>query len=322
MLSCLNIASIVCICLAVSPLKQVLNYGAVDVYEYRGLQRSYSGIAESSTNKALERSVPDATMIIRKDLDKRKPLHIVFYDHGFYDSNRTVVDRSRLAEQMSAASTNTILVIPEWQNNPKGWHNSESSHVYKQNFFREQLSDIFKNTEALEDKTLDDIEDIMIVTHSAGYNAAKAQIYKNGFEAKVTTIAVLDSNYDPHAYDKWVEDNAREFVSGTKHMVIVYTEHSPEERYKYAAEYGAKTSWKEMVERNLRIALAKKVESPDNLIIELPAGGAADPGALNRRGIIFKKHTESEHPDKNPHMGMTTVYLRKLLEAQKMRTAP
>ncbi len=199
----------------------------VSVREYRGLDASYTN--DRVVSPDAKHRAPDATVIIPKGFDPDKPIRIVVFNHGLRGSGAEWAERSRLAGQMAAADPNTIMVIPEWQNNPtaKGGPNPETSRVYQPNFFRNQLQEIFNNTPELKGKRVDDIESMGIIAHSAGGRAAMAQLNDNGFGDKVTSVTVLDAMYKRNQYDKWIQANAPDLVSGRKQFTVFYQGDKP-----------------------------------------------------------------------------------------------
>ena len=131
---------------------------------------------------------------IPANFDPTKPIHLVIYNHGFGSTAQSAFSDSHLAEQMASAPANTVLIVPEWQKDPGG-RNSQQGKFATSGDFRGMLQEALEKTPELQGKTLNDIQSIGIIAHSAGYAPAETELYKNGLGNKVNSITLLDALY-------------------------------------------------------------------------------------------------------------------------------
>ncbi|HEY9777289.1 MAG TPA: hypothetical protein V6C81_26235 [Planktothrix sp.] len=171
-------------------------------------------------HRAADHGTADAMVLLPPNFDASKPMHLVVYDHGWYDTAKSAYDKANLAEQMAKAPANTVLIVPEWQQNAgSGGRDggSNQGNFSKENFVSAMVQEIFNKTPELRGKTLADVDHIGIISHSAGYNPAESEIYKNGeFSRKVDSLTLLDSLYDGHGFDKWLNNNIEDLAHGKK----------------------------------------------------------------------------------------------------------
>ena len=57
----------------------------------------------------------DALVRVPNDLDVKKAITVVIYNHGFGTNVQSIYTDSHLGEQMGQAASNSILILPEWQ---------------------------------------------------------------------------------------------------------------------------------------------------------------------------------------------------------------
>jgi len=244
----------------------------------------------------------DASVIIPKGYDPQKPTRMLVYNHGFRTDAHAALSYSQLPEQMRAADPQTILVVPEWQASP-GSNSSARGRSDQQNFYRDMFNEILKKTPELSGKTVDDIATIGIIAHSAGYNPSVAQIYKNGLQEKITSVTVLDSMYNPNAYDSWINSNLRDLAAGRKHFQLIYTGHLAKQS----------TGLEARVEQQLaRAGLGTKSIYKDHG----RGGSLVSPETIAQHGFVFKRSEFTNRGD-GAHGAMTHVYLRQLLRAER-----
>jgi hypothetical protein len=117
---------------------------------------------------------------------------------------------------MSHAQTNTVLILPEWQANP-GSRSGNSGPLAQQNKFTNMVQEALQKTPALQGVSLNNVDKIDIIAHSAGYSPTENQIYKNpALARKVHSITLLDSLYDRHGFDSWLQSNIADLSAGRK----------------------------------------------------------------------------------------------------------
>lgn len=166
-------------------------------------------------NRAADHSTPDAIVRIPANFDPTKPIHLAIFNHGWTVSVRGAYNASHLGEQMANAPPNTVLIVPEWQRTA-GASNSNQGNFSTPGKFRSMLQEIFNKTPELQGKTLNDVDGISILSHSAGYVPTSTELYNNGLEDKVKSITMLDSLYNSSEFDSWLQDNSTDIAAGRK----------------------------------------------------------------------------------------------------------
>ena len=167
-------------------------------------------------NRSAAHAGADALVYVRKDFDPSKPVHLVVYNHGFESTVTNALQRNQIMEMMSQAQANTVLVLPEWQANP-GSRSGQSGTFQQQDKFTKMVQEMMQKTPALHGASLNNVDRIDIIAHSAGYSPTEAEIYNNpAISGKVHSITLLDSLYDRHGFDKWLGDNINDLSAGRK----------------------------------------------------------------------------------------------------------
>lgn len=172
-------------------------------------------------NKSGDHTGPDALVYTRDGFDPAKPVRLVVYNHGFNTDVAEAFRNSGLRRQMDLADPQTVLIMPEWQAKPQS-RNSDMGILKEPNAFRNMLLEIMSKTPTLQCLSLDNVDSISIVSHSAGWRAAVSQIYNNGLQDKVTSVVLLDSLYDGTAFDRWISQNLLSLASGQKRFFNVF----------------------------------------------------------------------------------------------------
>ena len=199
----------------------------------------------------------DALVYVRKDFDPGQPVHLLIYNHGLGSTVSSALERNQIKEMMANAQANTILVLPEWQAIP-GSRNGSSGTFAQQDKFTDMVQEIMQKTPALHGATLDNVDRVDIIAHSAGYSPTEAEIYKNpALSAKVHSITLLDALYDRHGFDKWLGNNIHDLSTGSKQffnfsngstadnsreqakLVASMLRHKRLSLHNYAADYGS-----------------------------------------------------------------------------------
>lgn len=244
----------------------------------------------------------DASVIIPQGYDPQKPTRMLVYNHGFRTDAHAALSYSDLREQMRSADPQTVLVVPEWQASP-GSNSSARGRSDQPNFYRNMFNEIMRKTPELAGKDVDSLASIGIISHSAGYNPSIAQLYKNGLQDKITSVTVLDSMYNPTAYDGWIKSNLRELASGNKHFQLIYTGHLANQS----------TGLQGRVEQQLaRAGLGNQSIYKDHA----RGTGLVSPDAIAQHGFVFKRSEFTNRGD-GAHGAMTHVYLRQLLKSER-----
>lgn len=166
-------------------------------------------------HSAAAHNTPDAEVRLPANFDPTKPIHLVIYNHGFGSNVQSAFTDNKLDAQMAGAPDNTVLVVPEWQKKA-GANSGDQGNFENKGMFNDMLLEIFSKTPGLEGKTLKDVDNIGIISHSAGYGPCETELNNNGLADKVTSITLIDALYDNHGFDDWIKQNAKEINAGTK----------------------------------------------------------------------------------------------------------
>ena len=243
----------------------------------------------------------DAVVFVSNVFDPKKPVKLVIYNHGL-ETNASEAFTHSLAKQMSSADGNTVLVVPEWQTKPNSRVSPNDAKFHEPQFFRKMLTEIMSKTPPLRNLTVDNISSIGIITHSGGYKAAMSEMYKNGLYDKVNSLTVLDSMYNPIAYDRWMQDNITDLAYGKKQLQVIYTDHLSAETLGFASRVKQALRRNKLSESNLYFdhGTSKSVLGSDT---------------FSNHGIVFKK-SDFKIKDESAHGSMTHVYVREVLASQ------
>ena len=253
-------------------------------------------------NRSADHDGPDAIVQLPRNFDPSKPIHLVIYNHGWGDTVKSSFQNANLGPQMADAPPNTVLILPEWQKDA-GASNGNQGRFKEDGRFNAMLQEILDKTPGLSGKTLRDVQTIGIIAHSAGYNAAQTEIKDmNGLGSKITSITLLDANYNNTGFDKWLNDNIRELANGTKRFQNIFNDTS-----------GYSKQQADRVEKMLRVA-----GLPQTLVHRDYQNGASVMTAdeIAQHSIIFK-FSSATTPGRGPHAAMPRLYVAPIESAEK-----
>ncbi len=245
---------------------------------------------------------PDAMVYIPDGFDPKKPVRVMVYNHGLGTDVKEAFKNSKLQEQMKGGDPNTILVVPEWQTKTQSRESKDSDRFHDPQFFKNMMNEVFSKMPELAGKTTDDIASFGLITHSGGFRATKSELYQNGIYDKVTSLTVLDSMYDPKAYDKWVADNIDDLATGKKQLLVVYTDHLSGESNGLADR--TKAMLKKSKHPNTEIGIDRS--NPKTV---------TDAHTLKSRGINFK-YSSLTDPGNDAHNTMTGHYVKEVIQSR------
>jgi hypothetical protein len=190
--------------------------GPGDVYEFR--------LAHNAGNHATS----DAVVRVPRNFDPSQPIHLVIFNHGMYDNARSSFDKFNLNAQMEKAPPNTILVVPEWMAQPAGGRNTNQGNFRNPNTFPAMLQDVFnslsQNDPRFRGKSLNDVDSIGIVAHSAGGSPAMTEM-SGMLQSKVNSVTLLAAYYSGNTsnfFSQWISANRNELAQGTKRFYNFY----------------------------------------------------------------------------------------------------
>ena len=173
-------------------------------------------------NRSADHNGPDAVVRLPKNFDPSKPINLVVYNHGWGDTVQSSFRNTNMNQQMDEAPPNTVLILPEWQAQA-GASNGNQGRFREQGRFKAFLQEVLDKTPGLNGKTLNDVKNLDIISHSAGDNATLSEVNNNGLEKKITSITLLDSMYNTSTgFDNWIQSNIHEIAKGTKQFRNIY----------------------------------------------------------------------------------------------------
>jgi hypothetical protein len=240
---------------------------------------------------------PDAMVRVPENFDPTKPINIVIYNHGFFDSAKSAVTNADLSEQMAKAPPNTVLIVPEWQKKPAS-ATSDQGTFEKSGQFKGMLQDIFDGTPELKGKSLQNVDHIGIVSHSAGYEPTESELYNNDFGDKVNSVTLLDSLYDAKGLDPWIEKNLKDLSSGKKQFTNILGDST-------AAHSKA-------LAQRVEEMLGKAGLPKSSMLTDYTHGQDVMDGATLAQHPIIFKYSNATIDGKGPHMSLPNLYLDKV----------
>jgi hypothetical protein len=276
----------------------------------RSVSHTYESSSASGTVFELSRlehrsgdhNTPDAIVHLPADFDPKKPINLVIYNHGWGSTAKSAYKDSHLEQQLAGAPPNTVLIVPEWQQSP-GARSSQQGRFQDHDMFRGMLQEIFDKTPGLKGKTLNDVDKISLVAHSAGYKPSETELYSNGLFAKVTSITLLDALYDDHGFDRWIQANVKDLHSGEKRF--------------YNFFYGTAAASREQAERTERM-FAQAGLSPGRVLRDNDHGGTVlDDQSMSTYPVVFK-YSHLSKDGLGAHLTMPGLYVAPVLRAANL----
>ncbi len=141
--------------------------------------------------------------------DPQKPLHLVVFLHGYQGCVRILMEKGEIAcrpngalgrgwglsEHHDAASTNTLLIIPQLafmkrDGNPGCFRNKGCFRRFLEELLSETLVEKFSRHLHIRD-----IESITLVAHSAGFETALAILQRGEVSSLVRNLVLMDALY-------------------------------------------------------------------------------------------------------------------------------
>jgi hypothetical protein len=247
---------------------------------------------------------PDAVVRLPENFDPSKPIHLAVYNHGFGSNARSAFQDNKLADQMAKAPPNTVLIVPEWQQDA-GSRNGSQGRLSEPGMFKGMIQEVFDKTEGLKGKSLADLDGISIFAHSAGYGPTETEIYKNGLSDKVKSITLLDALYDGHGFDRWIQDNIKDLAAGKKQFNNFF--------------YGTSAASKDQALR-IKNMLRKEGLSGSAMLEDYNNGGQVmDPAQIAGHSINFKFSSATDGKGNGPHMSMPGLYVGAVERADALK---
>jgi hypothetical protein len=235
----------------------------------------------------LAAGVPGIVAHVPEGLDAGQPLHLVLFFHG---SDQCVAQialagdivckpgtppivGAGLAWRHDDAGTESVFAAPQFNL----WDGGTAGRMAEPGYFRAFVEEVLRDTFAPGlggPRSLDDLEDITIVAHSAGHTPLIALLDRGDLDDKVQNVILLDALYDGliDSYVRWLE---RGFALGRPRKLV--------------AIYGG---WGKNVESGRAIASRIESRAPGTTVIDPP--GAID-DAARAHVVTVKKWPRVEH---------------------------
>ena len=168
-------------------------------------------------------SDPRVLLHIPKGFNVKKPGAIVIFYHGHRANlTRDVLDRQRVADQISLSHANAVLVAPQFAVNAS---DSNVGNFWNPDLFKWFLQDVSSELSFLHGDGVagiglrDDYEklDIIAVGYSGGYAPVAWSIYHARSMPRLRGVVLLDSLYgEMDKFEQWIlgDRKRRFFVSG------------------------------------------------------------------------------------------------------------
>ena len=168
-------------------------------------------------------SDPRVLLHIPKGFDVRKRGVIVIFFHGHRATiTRDVLDRQRVADQISLSHANAVLVAPQFAVNAS---DSSAGNFWTPGVFKWFLQDVSTELSFLHGNGVagiglrDDYDklDIMVVGYSGGFAPVAWAIHHGGANERMRGVVLLDALYgELDKFEKWIlgDRQRRFFVSG------------------------------------------------------------------------------------------------------------
>lgn len=243
---------------------------------------------------------PDALVYIPPGFNPSRPVNLVIYNHGLSTNVSQAFRNSDLQQQLDQAPANTVLIVPEWQQEPNT-RSHQTGSLNSPGFFRGMLGEILQKTPALERHSLDDVASISVIAHSGGFNPTMPLLYKNGLEDKVVSVTLLDALYNDKGFDQWIEHNIHDLASGRKRFQNIYSG--------TAGQSLAQAS-------RIHKMLAKAGLPQEAMIVDNDRGREVlDSSDIASRGIIFKRSNISVR-GRGAHNSVTNIYVGEVMRAR------
>ncbi|HEY9785217.1 MAG TPA: hypothetical protein V6D17_07435, partial [Candidatus Obscuribacterales bacterium] len=164
---------------------------------------------EDLDNRTADHSTPDAIVYIAPGYDWRSPINLIIFNHGMMTNLEDVEQTWKISQAVQAAPPNTVLIAPEWAQDPKAL-SSKAGRFHQPGFFRNMLYEIFSKVPELKDRSIDrDVSQITLASFSGGLYALATELEKNGIKHKVKSIALFDSLYKTGVLDGWLKENVK-----------------------------------------------------------------------------------------------------------------
>jgi len=151
-------------------------------YRYQG--RTYSS-ADHYSDNSVAIFIPDY-------YQKREPLDVVVFFHGWFDNLENVLSEYQLIRQFVASQKNAILVIPQLARNAP---DSFGGQLEERDGFIHFMTDIIKLLNNRQLVNTEQIGQIILTAHGGGYQVMSAILMQGGLSQHITAVHFFDALY-------------------------------------------------------------------------------------------------------------------------------
>ena len=237
---------------------------------------------------------PDALVYLPRGFDPGKPVNLMIYNHGWNTTAGKSYRDAKLGEQMAGAPANTVLIVPEWQQSP-GAESGRQGNLSKPGMYAGMLQEILDKTPGLQGKKLKDIENIGIISHSAGYNPTEKMLADGTLGPKVKSLTLLDSAYNPAGMEGWLRANAPALARGEKRFTNIFNDTTGESQ---------------MQLKTIKAILGERGLPQEGLLVDQGnAKRPLQPEQLANKSIVFKRSDVTDGKQ-GPHGSMPGLYVK------------
>ncbi len=147
----------------------------------------------------------------------RATVDYIVHFHGWNNNVRHVLERYRLAEQVSKSNLNAILVVPQ---GPRDAPDSGDGKLeLDEGGFARFMTDVTAYLNAQHLVTTSKIGTIVLSAHSGGYGGLGGALQRGGMNDRISDVMLFDSGYGYFdAIAGWAN------VSTDRHLISIFTD--------------------------------------------------------------------------------------------------
>lgn len=149
-------------------------------------------------------------IIVPKTINFNKKFTLIFYFHGWNNSNEKATEEFQLEKQLENSNKNAILIFPE---GPKNSPDSYGGKLEKSDYFKLLLHDIIKQCKKF-NYNLDNYSNIILAGHSGAYRVIAAILNRGGLTEKISHVLLFDGLYGQiEKYSHWLTNYPAKFIN-------------------------------------------------------------------------------------------------------------
>lgn len=143
-------------------------------------------------------------IFIPKGIKSNEKINIVFYIHGWFNSNQKAIGEFNLIQQFSESNKNAIFVVPEV---PKNAPDSFGGKFEDKNGLLNITNDVL--TFLLDNNKInsDEVGKIILSGHSGAYRAIAFSLSQGGLTKNISDVILFDGLYgQTEKFTHWIEN--------------------------------------------------------------------------------------------------------------------